>query len=108
MPESHLQNEFLRVFADGHKATSRRIISQLMAVGVPSELVGQITKIVHEEVRGLYHGNLVVFDGGSSLADHGLIKIIDDTGTQFNGNLHEIGFRFYDDNDDGGGARGPR
>ncbi len=45
---------------------------------------------------GLYHGSLVVFDGGSSLADHGLIKIVDDAGMPFVRHLHEIGFKAYD------------
>jgi hypothetical protein len=51
---------------------------------------------VFEELRGLYHGNLVVFDGGSSLADHGLIKIVDEEGTAFATNLHESCFEAYD------------
>jgi hypothetical protein len=52
---------------------------------------------VHDEIRGLYHGNLVVFDGGSNLANHGMIKIIDDNGAPFVTYLHEIGLRHYDE-----------
>lgn len=35
--------------------------------------------------------------GGSSLADHGLIKIVDDEGVEFISYLHEIGFDAYDE-----------
>ncbi|MEZ6058463.1 MAG: hypothetical protein R3C01_17315 [Planctomycetaceae bacterium] len=97
MADSYLQDEFLRVFADGHRATAKRIVSRLMAAGIPPELEARVTDIVQDEVRGLYHGSLVVFDGGSSLADHGLIKIVDDEGTAFARRLHEIGLRVYGD-----------
>jgi hypothetical protein len=95
MTDSYLQDEFLRVFADGHKATAKRIVSKLTELNIAPELHSQIRDVVAEEIRGLYHGNLVVFDGGSSLADHGLIKIVDDRGTPFITYLHEICFRFY-------------
>lgn len=96
MAESYLQVEFLRVFADGHKATANRIVSRLLAAGVSPELNARVIEIVHDELRGLYHGSLVVFDGGSSLADHGLIKIIGDDGVPFVRYLHEIGLQAYD------------
>jgi hypothetical protein len=96
MSESYLQDEFLRVFADGHKAIAKRIVRRLTEAGVAPALEAQVREIVYDELRGLYHGNLVVFDGGSSLADHGLIKIVDDEGSSFIGHLHEIGFEFYD------------
>ena len=98
--ESRLQDDFLRVFADGHRATARRIVSKLKALGIPLEVQETASQIVRDELRGLYHGNLVVFDGGSSLADHGLIKIVDDSGTSFARNLHEIGFKAPLDSDD--------
>jgi hypothetical protein len=97
MPDSHLQDEFLRVFADGHRATVNRIVSRLASLGMQPELHEKVREIVHDEVRGLYHGGLVVFDGGSSLADHGIIKIVDDEGTPFTTHLHEIGFSYYDE-----------
>jgi len=97
MSDSYLQDDFLRVFADGHRATAKRIVSRLASLGIPPELHEQVREIVHDEVRGLYHGSLVVFDGGSSLADHGMIKIVDDEGTPFVTHLHEIGFRHYDE-----------
>ena len=73
-------------------------MSKLTALGLPAELHERVGEIVRDEVRGPYHGNLVVLDGGSSLADTGLIKVVDDTGAVFDANLHEIGFRFYDSN----------
>ena len=97
MSESHLQKKFLHIFADGHKATANRIVSRIAALGLSAHSQNQISEIVHKELRGLFHGNLVLFDGGSSLADHGLIKIIDDEGSSFARNLHEIGFNIYDD-----------
>ena len=96
MPTSNLQDEFLRVFADGHRATAKRIMAKLAALGLPPDLRERANQIVADELRGLYHGNLVVFDGGSRLADYGLVWIVDDNGAALAGNLHEVGFRFYD------------
>jgi hypothetical protein len=45
-----------------------------MAAGVPAEFEARVTEIVRDELRGLYHGNLVVLDNGSSLADQGMIN----------------------------------
>lgn len=97
MTESNLQDEFLRVFADGHIATANRILARLAELGVSTTLLNNINEIVHDEIRGLYHGSLVVFDGGSSLADHGMIQIVDDKGIPLVGHLHELGFRHYDE-----------
>lgn len=97
MSDSYLQEEFLRVFADGHRATAARIMAKISALDIPPEVLDQVKEIVRDEVRGLYHGSLVVFDGGSSLANQGLIKIIDDEETPFVTYLHEIGFRYYDE-----------
>ena len=81
---------------DGHKASAKRILSRLIAAGLSPELHPKVAEIVNDELRGLYHGSLVVFDGGSSLADHGLVKIVDEEGTPFVRHLHEIGFEVYD------------
>lgn len=97
MPQCYLQDEFLRVFAAGHRATADRIIRRVTEAGTPPDIANQIAKIVREEVRGLFHGNLVVFDGGSSLADHGMIKIVDEDGVPFDRSLHETGFKHYDE-----------
>jgi hypothetical protein len=96
MPNSYLQDAFLHVFAATHKATAERIVSRLRDLGLSPEMERKIGDVVFEELRGLYHGNLVVFDGGSSLADHGLIKIVDEEGAAFATNLHETCFQVYD------------
>jgi len=36
--------------------------------------------IVEDELRGLYHGLFVVLDGGSALADVGLVSLVDEDG----------------------------
>jgi hypothetical protein len=72
-------------------------MSRLLPLGIPTELHEQVGEIVRDEFRGLYHGSLVMFDGGSSLADRGAIKIVDDQGTPFMTHLHEIGFGYYDE-----------
>jgi hypothetical protein len=96
MPASDLQSEFLRVFADGHRATAKRIVAKLNDLGLSPNLRERADKIVAEEIRGLYHGSLVIFDGGSTLADRGWVRIVDDKGAAFATNLHEVGFEFYD------------
>ena len=55
----------------------------------------QRDKIIRDELRGLYHGILVMFDGGTVLSDLGLIRIVDEAGRPFDRNLHEIGFRHW-------------
>jgi hypothetical protein len=37
----------------------------------------------------------VILDGGSSLADHGLVRVIDDEGQTFDRFLHEICLQFW-------------
>ncbi|WP_145284754.1 hypothetical protein [Pirellulimonas nuda] len=97
MAKSYLQDDFLRVFAAGHKVAAKRLLRRLAEAGLPSEIQSQAEAIVHDELRGLYHGSLVVFDGGSSLADEGLIKIVDDEGVPFISYLHEICLPAYDE-----------
>jgi hypothetical protein len=93
---SELQQEFLRVLALGHRATAGRIMTRLVTAGLPRDLLERCQDIVSDELRGLYHGNLVVLDGGSSLADHGIINLVDDKGQLLVKHLHEIGFDVYD------------
>ena len=63
------------------------------------EELRSLSAIVRDELRGLYHGSLVVLDNGSSLANRGMIRIVDDEGTSFDSFLHEIGFQIYDEDD---------
>jgi hypothetical protein len=46
-------------------------------------------------MRGMYHGILVMFDGGTSLADEGLVSIVDEDGMPFQRWLHEICFSYW-------------
>jgi hypothetical protein len=52
-------------------------------------------EVVDEELRGLYHGLLVIFDGGTALAEQGLVHLIDDEGRSFDCFLHEIWFGYW-------------
>jgi hypothetical protein len=48
--------------ADTFRATLQRIVGRLDATP------GETTAVVEDEFRGLYHGMLVIFDGGTALA----------------------------------------
>ena len=84
MPNSELQEPFMVELAECCHATAERITRRLSSV--PED---QVSTIVRDELRGLYHGIFVVLDGGSSLADRGLVKIVDEEGNAFDRNLHE-------------------
>lgn len=86
---SYLQEPFLKELVVGFKATQRRIMQRL--VNEPEASAA----IVEDELRGLYHGLLVTFDGGTALADQGLLSIVDDEGTEFVRYLHEICFDYW-------------
>ncbi len=51
--------------------------------------------VVEDELRGLYHGLLVIFDGGTALADEGLVSVVDEDGVVFDRHLHEICFGYW-------------
>ena len=97
MSDSPLQDSFLRVLAVGHKATAQRMSRRIGELGVDADTMAKIESILIGEMQGLYHGSLVVFDGGSCLADEGLIRIIDEVGIAFDRNLHEICLRHFDE-----------
>jgi hypothetical protein len=82
--ESPLQEPFLRELAAAFRATQDRMARRLCE----SE-PGEHSNIVAEELKGLYHGLLVILDGGTSLADLGLISIVDENGIPFARGLHE-------------------
>ena len=90
MPRSRLQEPFLREFAATLRATQARIARRLANSSPP-----EADAIIEDELRGLYHGLLVIFDGGSGLADEGLISIVDEDGMPFDRFLHEICFRYW-------------
>jgi hypothetical protein len=84
MANSSLQEPFMREVAASFHATRRRILRQVEQA--PDEL----KTIVENELRGLYHGLFVILDGGSALADQGLVHVTDDDGVVFDRFLHEI------------------
>lgn len=93
MSVSRLQEPFLRELAASFIATQRRIVRRLADID-PDDTAAR-DAVLLEEMRGLYHGVLVMFDGGTSLADQGLISIVDEDGVAFQRSLHEIGFGFW-------------
>ena len=92
MPTSDLQDPFLRELALTFQATRDRMLARLQEAGSGSAP----RAVVDDELRGLFHGLLVIFDGGTALADQGLIRIVDESGVPFVRYLHEIGFGYWD------------
>jgi hypothetical protein len=90
MAKSRLQEPFLRELVVAFQATQARIERRL-AGAFPVAA----SAILEDELRGLYHGLLVIFDGGSSLADKGLVSVVDEDGLAFDRYLHEICFAFW-------------
>jgi hypothetical protein len=89
MTRSRLQEPFVKELAETFHATRKRLLRRLAGGEAPAE-------VVDDELRGLYHGLFVIFDGGTSLAEQGLIEIIDEDGQVFDQNLHETCFRSWD------------
>lgn len=89
MNRSRLQDPFMQDIAANFKATKARITRRI------AETPNDVPAIVEDELRGLYHGLFVVFDGGTVLADDGLISIIDEEGEPFDRFLHEICFSHW-------------
>lgn len=93
MPESVLQDAFMQELFQNFEATANRLARRLREEGGESNAAD--AEIVHDELRGLYHGILVVFDGGTALADKGLIQIVDEDGVAFDRHLHELCFEYW-------------
>jgi hypothetical protein len=93
MPVSPLQEIFLRELAANFQATHRRVMRCL--ADLPSNTAEAKDAVIRDELRGLYHAILVIFDGGTSLADHGLVSIVDERGVAFQRHLHEICFQYW-------------
>ncbi|MDB5384928.1 MAG: hypothetical protein JWM11_574 [Planctomycetaceae bacterium] len=81
--------------AETFRATQQRLARRLSEVSS-----AQCAAIIEEELRGLYHGLFVIFDGGTVLADDGLIQIIDEEGLEFDRFLHEICFGYWPKDED--------
>jgi hypothetical protein len=90
MARSRLQEPFLKEVAATFQATKARIARRL-AEAAPAEAA----TILENELRGLYHGLFVILDGGTSLADEGLVSVVDEDGVAFDRFLHERCFDFW-------------
>ena len=93
MGRSNLQEPFLRDLVASFKATEARIVRRLRDEARSDTAGG--AGVIEDELRGLYHGLLVILDGGSALAEEGLLSVVDEDGVAFDRNLHEIGFRYW-------------
>ena len=89
MNRSRLQEPFMREFAANFRAVQARIVHRI------SDAPNEAASIIGHELRGLYHGLLVIFDGGTALADDGLVRIVDDDGIEFDRYLHEVCFKYW-------------
>jgi hypothetical protein len=89
MSESSLQEPFLLEVAASFVATKLRIMRRLKTGAEDVEA------ILEHEMRGLYHGLFVILDGGSALAEKGLVHVVDEDGASFDPYLHEICFRYW-------------
>jgi len=72
--------------AASFRATKVRIMRRLV------EAPNDASSILEHELRGLYHGLFVILDGGSALAEQGLVHLNDQDGRPFDRFLHEICF----------------
>ena len=90
MAQSRMQEPFVREIAATFQATLARIARRLADASSTDALA-----IVEDELRGLYHGLFVVLDGGSALADVGLVSVVDEDGRAFGRSLHETCFGFW-------------
>ncbi|MDX1948233.1 MAG: hypothetical protein SFU86_22775 [Pirellulaceae bacterium] len=97
MSSSPLREPFLRELADKFVGAQRSLARRL--AGLDNEDAASRDAIIREELRGLFHGVLVIFDGGTALADKGLVQIIDEDGEPFDRFLYEIGFRYWPSGD---------
>lgn len=89
MSQSRLQEPFMREIASTFRATRARIARRI------TESPSEAAVIIEDEMRGLYHGLFVVFDGGTTLANEGLVRILDEDDEPFDRFLHEICFRYW-------------
>jgi len=85
-----MQEPFVREIAALFQSTQARIARRMAEASSTDALA-----IVEDELRGLYHGLFVVLDGGSALADVGLVSLVDEDGRALERSLHETCFEFW-------------
>jgi hypothetical protein len=90
MSRSRLQEPFLREVAATFRAAQARIARRLA-----ESPATEPAEIIEDELRGLYHGLFVILDGGTALANEGLVQVVDEDGVPFDRFLHELCFGFW-------------
>lgn len=90
MTRSPMQELFMREWAKLFIAARAGILN-----GIKDKSADDAEAAITDSLQGLYHALLVTFDGGTSLADHGLIQIVDEDGIPFDRYLHEICFSYW-------------
>ena len=109
MSKSELQEPFLEELINSIRASRKRLAQGLTAdTNEPDERLKEylshlktnmseekrqmIDTVFWDELRGVLHSFLVTLDGGTALADRGLIRIQDEGGVEFDRYLHELAF----------------
>ena len=87
---SSMQEPFLREMALNFKMSLKGIATSLDVEDDPEAM----QKLEHQ-LQSLFHGILVTLDGGSALADEGLIYIVDESGQKFDRWLHEVYLEYF-------------
>ena len=90
MNRSRLQEPFMREFAANFHATQERIVKRLA-----ESPTADSAEIIEDELKGLYHGLFVILDGGTALANEGLVQVVDEDGVPFDRFLHENCFGYW-------------
>lgn len=67
------------------------------------ELADALRRALDEVLVTAYHSMLVTFDGGTQLAEHARIRIVDDKGKKFDEGLHELFIDYLLDAREGAG-----
>ena len=92
---SQLQHEFLLELLNLVRSSRKRIVLGLRNLGVENQEA--IDQLVWDELKTIVHSFLVTLDGGTELAEKGLITITGDDGIEFDSFLHELVFENLDD-----------
>lgn len=109
MSASDLQELFIDELISSIRASRKRLVTGLaegsaigggpieesfreLSADLSDEQKELLDRVFWDELRGVLHGFLVTLDGGTALADRGLIRICDEDGVEFDRHLHELAF----------------
>ena len=90
MANSPLQDVLLENLTEIMRCSRTRVNEKIDFLKEEDQV--KVDEIVWNEIKGIIHGVLCEFDGATSLADHGLISIVDENGQKFDRYLHELTF----------------